>query len=279
MSGQWQPSAQASAVLEQLGWDLEARLNHRPPCSQRDAAIVETLLLHDVSLDELGRAFGLTRERIRQVLTQHTGLSTRDLADFRSRAREDQRLAQGRTRLKALAAEDPTASVQQLARLSGLRSAEVVAALGTEEVLRRRDSNTWRARSADDDILVELRRVAALPGGTPLSGSFYDKHRRSGALSSVRIIQRFQSWTTACAAAGVTARQAPRAVYARKWSRTDLMTWVLRFIDDVGPGASYAAFSRWLREHKDEGAPSAQTVRNVVGTWTEILAAAAEHRP
>lgn len=107
MSGQWQPSAQASAVLEQLGWDLEARLNHRPPCSQRDAAIVETLLLHDVSLDELGRAFGLTRERIRQVLTQHTGLSTRDLADFRSRAREDQRLAQGRTRLKALAGRGP----------------------------------------------------------------------------------------------------------------------------------------------------------------------------
>ncbi|WP_338748603.1 hypothetical protein [Janibacter alittae] len=125
----------------------------------------------------------------------------------------------------------------------------------------------------DETVMTEMRRVAGLPGGSPLSVTFYDGHRAEGALTSARIIQRHGTWREACAAAGVESNRASRSSYRRAWSEEDLVDWVRRYlIEEEQP--SYGRFGAWLREQ--EGAPSANTVRNALGGWSAALEAAAQ---
>ena len=124
---------------------------------------------------------------------------------------------------------------------------------------------------SDDEVIAEMRRVAALPQGSPLSGAFYDKHRGEGALTAARIIQRLGSWSAACAAAGVETNKASRTSYKHKWSEEDLIEWVRRYLTEAAR-PSYADFSRWLKDQS--GAPSANTVRNSFGGWSAVLDAA-----
>lgn len=120
-------------------------------------------------------------------------------------------------------------------------------------------------------IRAEMQRVAALPGGSPLSVAFYDKHRSDDALTSARIIQRVDSWREACAAAAVESNKASRTSYRRKWSEEELLDWVRRYLAE-SDRTSYADFSQWLRDQADS--PSANTVRNTFGSWSAVLEAA-----
>ena len=125
----------------------------------------------------------------------------------------------------------------------------------------------------DEAVQTEMRRVAALSGGSPLSVAFYDKHRSDDALTSARIIQRLGSWREACAAAGVESNKPSRTAYRHKWSQEDLLDWVRRYRLECDK-PSYSDFSRWLRDQA--GAPSANTVRNTFGGWSAVLEAAEE---
>lgn len=140
-----------------------------------------------------------------------------------------------------------------------------------------RDLEQHRASGASpaarDDVLDGLRRIAALPGGSPLTGAFYDKHRTGDDLSATRVIQRFGSWADACTAAGVKANAPSGRSGSAKWSEDDLLAWVRRYLD-AEPAGTYAGLAAWLKEHKADGAPSAQTLRNKLGTWREMADAA-----
>lgn len=135
--------------------------------------------------------------------------------------------------------------------------------------------NTWKQAAADDAVLAEIRRIAGLPGGAPLTGPFYDAHRSPQSVGSGRIIQRFGTWSEACHAAGVEVEERTR-VYRRGWSQEDLLAWARRYLEDAGPAPSYKDFQQWLREHKNDGAPSAATMRNRLGTWVTIVERAVE---
>ena len=121
-----------------------------------------------------------------------------------------------------------------------------------------------RETFSDEDILAALRAVAGLLG-EPLSHGKYDSAEHSGP-SSARVIQRFGSWSAACAAAGVRSGAASRT-YASKWDRESVIAAVRAF-----PGSTYAQYEAWARE--DSARPSAATVRNVLGGWAAAKAAA-----
>lgn len=122
-----------------------------------------------------------------------------------------------------------------------------------------------------DLIVADLVRVAALPGGSPLTGAFYDANRSDGVPGAGRLIQRFGSWKAACEAAGVPSNDASRRTYGTKWTDDLLLGWVRQYLDDPESSASYKQLQDWLKERKSEGAPSGQTVRNRLGTWNEIV--------
>lgn len=266
------PSRAAQQVLDRIGWDIESQLGAvRPRCSSRDAALCESVILEDVTLEEAGSRVPVTRERMRQILLKHTGLATQHLKTHREGLREARRLTRGVEQLRLLAEADRELDVVELGRRSGLTSDEVREELGPKESLRRIRPNTWTVGVDDSELLDEIVRVARMPGGAPLSSTFYDRHRGVDLPGSVRVIQRFDTWSEACRQAGVTSVAAARSVYERRWTKDDLLDWVRTYLEEVGHSATYAGLSSWLKERSAEGAPSAQTVRNNVGTWSDIV--------
>ena len=273
---EYKPSTAAADVLEQIGWSIKQRVASRGRCTTRDAALCESIILEDLTLAEAGDRADVTGERMRQILRKHTGLSTRDLAEHRAELREARRLVLGRAEAEGLAAELPAASLTDLAEAANLSVQEVSEVIGDQEALRRRRRNTWSVGQDDAAVLNEMQRVASLPGGSPLTTPFYDQNRLEHTVRAIRIIQRFGTWTEACTRAGVASNVRDR-VYERAWSEDQLLEWVTAYVQDVGAvAASYSGADQWLRERKEEGAPSAQTVRNYLGTWVEILETVAD---
>jgi hypothetical protein len=266
----YKPCPAAQEILEKIGWHIDDHLRNRTRCSARDAALCDSVIVEEITLDEAGQRVPFTGEAMRRTLEKHTGLSTRNLAEHRSELREARRLAAGRPIVLRLAEAQASLTVAELANASGLTSDEVAGMLGEVESLRRGRRNTWTVGVEDASVLREMRRVSLLPGGSPLSAPFFDKHRGPGIPGSVRITQRFNTWNSACAAAAVPARQRERE-YSRRWTEKDLLQWVRRYLDETGRAATYSGFTLWLRRHSDEGAPSAQTIRNNLGKWRDVV--------
>lgn len=144
----------------------------------------------------------------------------------------------------------------------------------SEERLRIRP-NTWTKAVSDEDVIAEIQRVAALPNGSPLTGPFYDSRRSPESIGAARIIQRFGSWTKACHIAGVEVEERTR-VYRKVWGEEEVLEWARRYLRESEARPTFMDFQFWLRRLKDEGAPSAATVRNRLGTWSNIVERAQE---
>jgi hypothetical protein len=120
-----------------------------------------------------------------------------------------------------------------------------------------------------DAHIAAVLRAAAARSGDPLSVAQYDAGRHEP--SSARIIQRFGSWSAACAAAGLSARSASRT-YTRTFDAVTVAAAVARHLAEPGCTGSYAGYAEWAK--RTAGAPSAQTVRNTLGSWAQAKAAA-----
>lgn len=123
----------------------------------------------------------------------------------------------------------------------------------------------------DDEVHAALRRAAAAVG-EPLSVARYDAAADvHGGPSSARVVQRAGSWNAACTAAGLAVR-AGRAPGSGGFSRDTVLAAVVRYLADPAATGSYADYQAWAR--RTAGAPSGQTLRNQVGTWSDAKAAA-----
>lgn len=104
----------------------------------------------------------------------------------------------------------------------------------------------------------------------PLSVTAYEKLREDVLVvgpSAQLIALRFSSWSRACEVAGVECGSAPRGVYARSWSNRDLIAYVRDYMSTTY-NASFSGYQEWAS--KNEGAPSAQTIRNRLGPWVAV---------
>lgn len=220
----------------------------------------------------IARDYGISRERVRQIVQARSGLGARTgLADQRAK----RAFLTATARAEELIRDKPDATAKEIGDESGLDTDQVRRLMGIDEALRRQRPRQIEPDITDQDLWREMRRVAGLPGGNPLTSNFYDENRAPGTLGSVRITQRHQTWRLACAKAGVSARRPPRSTYSRKWSEDQMLDWVSDYLDSTD-NPSYARFGDWLKGQP--GAPSSQTVRNSLGNWTTILHKAVDHR-
>lgn len=122
-------------------------------------------------------------------------------------------------------------------------------------------------RYSDREIARALRTAAKM-AGEPLSVGKYDKIRDAfEGPSAIRLIQRFGSWSSACAAAGVKSGEAKRS-YARKWERAQIVELVKTYLGEDRK-VSFMDFSLWLK--RLPGSPSPATCRNVGISWSSLL--------
>lgn len=211
----------------------------------------------------ISRSHAVSREWVRQVVKKHTGLTARDLHSARDAARRQFK----NQRARDLASSNPDSTVDELAEQAGLSVRDVAELLGPAESARRRRERTVTTATSKSEVLTSMRRVAAMQGGNPLSGPFYDAHRDE-ALSSARIVQLFGSWSAACDQAGVEAPRAPRNDYSQGWTRKECLVWVRQYLDTTA-NPTFDGYTVWARGR--EGAPSSGTVRLRCGKWIPTM--------
>lgn len=149
--------------------------------------------------------------------------------------------------------------------------AEVHRTVGVHDAALVQENDATMTYSDDDIKEALLRGVELL--GEPLTTAGYDSVRAQfDGPSSARVIQRFTTWIRACDFAGAAHGQPRRAEYKRRWTDTEMLDWASAYFATEDCRGTYKDFSVWAAS--TPGAPSAQTVRNKLGSWATVKSAA-----
>nr|WP_286189336.1 Z1 domain-containing protein [Sanguibacter hominis] len=234
---------------------------------ERDRRIYE-MRRDGATLEEIGRLFGITRERARQIIKRLGGVAREDVRAARDTARgaRDERV---RARILALAATGLARSMSQIALMANLDEAEVQRIGGKDLKAFLGARKEAAARWSREDIIAAI--AAASTYAWPLSRSAYQKLVDTGEIvgPSAARIEQVYGWGAACALAGVESRQSPRAYYQSNWTDDDLWHFARRYIDEAGSAATFYGYDGWRASHASEG-PSSGVLRQRLGRWSEI---------
>lgn len=118
----------------------------------------------------------------------------------------------------------------------------------------------------DADLVQAIRRIWAI-SNSAVSVASYNKLKSKDDPSSALIIQRLGSWQQACQLAKIPVNQ-PSRNYQSRHSASEIIALASRYLASTDQ-PSYKSFSSWLKQQP--AAPSAQTCRNVIGSWQQIL--------
>lgn len=225
------------------------------------------------SMASIAKDYGVTRERIRQILVAEYGTTWSDELSAEAASERENLIASWREKL-----------LDRLEKGEALTRDEVVNGCPTpvntvEEVL---GEFAWavsfpqksHSKYSDDEIKASMKRVwveSVKPD--PLTREVYDASRDPEKdVSGARIAQRMP-WSVACEMAGVPAGTARRSTYDRLPTEVAL-EWVAAFLAWAvkhGERGSAAEYDRWSKDH---GGPSMGGVRAVTGSWNEARALA-----
>lgn len=245
------------------------------PLTGADARNYEMLLqrANGKTLDEIGAMFGLTRERVRQIIDS--------IAPGQSKALK--KIQKGREELENNIVSE-RASSWVLAH-KGCTRDEVVSSTGialsdlkkflTKESLKYVQPETKKNNRPndwlDDDILEALRKAGTYH--FPLSRYQYDELVRMKEVhgpSAALIYKRFGNWTIACGLVGVETNQAHDG-YQVTWNKSELAAFMLRFVSDA-PSTSIQEYEKWRAAQPDR-VPSGQLIRNTWSNWPSAIKA------
>lgn len=222
------------------------------------------------TLDQIGEAYGVTRERVRQIIKAAGGPTRSDVKDLKVK-RQAMQDAEDATRLRKLMHQYPGRTRAELAELSGISFNRISELLG-EDTRFLVTPQRAREHFSDEDIFRAMRAAAAR-FDRPLSHARYATVAAEvGGPSVPRIIQRFGTWLKACEAAGVRPGGKGRGNYVRRWTKTEILNWVAVYLQSDGCDGTYAGYDRWART--TAGAPSSATMRNALGKWADVKRAA-----
>ncbi|MBO1031163.1 hypothetical protein IPV09_07415 [Tessaracoccus sp. SD287] len=215
------------------------------------------------TLQEIGDDYGVTRERIRQIINTETPWSTTSIGAARRRTLAVQAEAERRAVLEWSEANVGAPIEQAVAQLK-LNEEVVRKYLGRHRIRHELVEKKAPEGRSLDALLADLRRFYAETGGT--SAAAYGRWAKNAGVPGQQTIAiRFGSWNDAAARAGI--KDAPPIERERRYSDEDLWAAVL---DGIRAGQFTAKeFEDWLVTV--EGAPSLATIRNrLPQKWNEL---------
>jgi transposase len=250
------------------------------PGTQQRMRQMRTLREQGFSLDEIALQFGVSRERIRQILRAFGAPDPELVADARRRraavlaeARVDELLAMWR------AGHEPRRAAIAL----GLQAAacrSTIARFATDVDKAARRASLSGARGAptysERDIIVALRAVAAGLGRVPSAKEYALLARGLELPSLPTVLNRMGGWSVAVEAAGMTPVAAHASARTRRWTQSACWHALRRVADELAEIPTVLSYDRHATGRPD--LPSSATLRNRLGRWSAISAQLAAER-
>ncbi len=245
-------------------------------CTDARAARCAQLYGFGATLQEIGDHFGVTRERIRQILTRSTPWSSTNLNAAAKSLRADRRREQ-ESAVEAWSRANPAAPIEESVAELGLSEDQVREMLGRR---RSRHESTFAesrvsTRRTEEQIIDDLRTFHAETGKQTCE-AFSDWARTRGIPGHQTAAIRFGTWNEALRAAELAeVMGAPRSAFTTE----ELWAAVVAAVRAPDGGTTFIAVSDWLAEHS--AAPSGALVRQRLrghhaGSWVEIVTTALE---
>src|SRR5699024_5754380 len=243
-------------------------------CKDLRASRSARLYAFGATLQEIGDLFGVTRERIRQILSRDTPWSSTDLSAAAKA------LAAAR-RTEHTAAADEWSRTHPAAPLDAARAALGLSEEQVRRLLGRRRSRhepafevpRETARRTEEEIVADLRAFHTETGKTTCQ-AFTAWAREHDVPGHQTAAIRFGTWNEALKAAGLGEEKgAPRSSFRDE----DLWAAVLSAVQAEDGGTTFRAVSDWLAQRP--AAPSGVLIRKRLcgqegGSWTETVTTA-----
>jgi hypothetical protein len=273
------PPASTTILTSLAASALDEGVAAAPGTPQRISQI-RSLRERGHSLDEIALLFGVSRERVRQILRAHGAPDPGHVADARRR-RAAQLAEQRVDELLALwrAGHEPRRAASAL----GLQAAacrSTIARFATDVDKAARRANLSGARGAqtysERDIIVALRAVAAGLGRVPSAKEYALLARGLELPSLPTVLNRMGGWTRAVQAAGMTPLGATGAARPRRWTEEACWGALRRVVEELGEIPTVVSYEAHAAGRPD--LPSSATVRNRLGRWSSIAAQLAAER-
>ena len=243
--------------------------------------------LDGLTLDEIGKNFGVTRERIRQVIEKRLAKAEKysSITDFNLREKFESRLNENKAAPKILE-QQQRAKIELEARqiiesFPGISWEDLSIKLNIEkEVLPRLlDKNTKKfvfsegkennnkSEFTDDNLLEALRLTEAFE--SPISRNIYDNLVSRGLIKgpgSQTVMHRFGTWNKACQLANVEYTESFRGSYESLWEKEEILDYLIEFLKNRAYGEGIQSYDEWRIETLSN-APSGAHLRNIFDTW------------
>ena len=231
------------------------------------------------SLDEIALRFGVSRERVRQILRAHGGPDPQDIAEARRRRAE----AQAEARIDELlerwrAGEQPRSTATALGlQAAACRSTIERFATDADRAARKASIAGGRAVNTytDRDIIVALTSVSTRVGRVP-SAKEYALHARELNYPSLpTILNRMGGWAHALRAAGMQPISSTPRARTRRWTEEACWAALLDVVKTLDAIPTVVGYEQHAAGRDD--LPSSATLRNRLGRWSAIATQIAAH--
>ena len=224
------------------------------------------------SLDEIALRFGVSRERVRQIMRAHGGPAPADIADARRRRAEAQAEARIDELLERWRAGEPPRVAASEFGLQAAACRSTIERFATDADRTARKASMAGARRAqtysDRDIILALVSVAARLGRVP-SAKEYAVHARELQYPSLAtVLTRMGGWTNALQATGMRLIRTPVRPRRRRWTEDACWSALREVVRELGESPTVVAYERHAAGRAE--LPSSATLRNRLGRWSSI---------
>jgi hypothetical protein len=243
--------------------------------------------LDGLTLDAIGKEYGVTRERIRQIIKRliNKAETFPDVSILNLEKLLEERLNSLKNAPK-LSELNNRSEIDLKARLiintrPGIKMDDLSALLMTESkylysVLNKNTKkfiytdekvNSNSSNFTDDEILEALRLAEAFE--SPVNRNLYDDLVGRGLIKgpgSQTVMKRFSTWNKACQLADVNYNESVRDSYETLWTKDEMLDYVIEFLKNRSFGVGINSYDEWRIETLSN-APSGAHLRHNFDTW------------
>jgi len=243
--------------------------------------------LDGFTLDAIGKEYGVTRERVRQIINNLIAKAQTfpEFSSFHLENMLQQRLNELKSASKLLQMKmrsdldlkarqiinnKPGIKLEELSVLLGTNSQLLNYSLGKNTkkfIYTVEKANVISSNFTDEEILEALRLAEAFE--SPINHSSYDDLVGRGLIKgpgSQTVMKRFSTWNKACQLADVSYNESVRDSYESLWTKNEMLDYVIEFLKNRTFTAGLNSYDEWRIESLSN-APSGAHLRNNFDTW------------